>query len=105
MTKFLLNSAAAIFAAVALTPAGPTAAKAGPVCISDITPPGMYRSCEYHSVRQCRRDAIRGGGVCARHRYVNDGGYLDGPSYGPMLIYDRSYIAPVYYTRPYVRAL
>ncbi len=103
--KLLMTAAATVFVAMALTQAGSMPAKAGPVCISDITPPGMYRSCEYYSVRQCRRDAIRGGGVCARHRYVNDGGYLDGPSFGPMLIYDQSYMVPVYYTRPYVRAL
>lgn len=103
--RFSMTAVATVFTALALTQAGSTPAKAGPVCIADVSPPGMYRSCEYYSARECRRDAYRSGGVCARHRYVNDGGYLDGPSFGPMLIYDQRYAAPVYYTRPYVRAL
>ena len=102
MTKFLMTAAAAVLAAAVLTPKG---AQAGPVCMSDITPPGMYRSCEYLSVRECRRNALRAGGVCARHRYVNDGGYLDTPSFGPMVLFDQSYFyAPPVYSGVTVRA-
>ncbi|MBX9710378.1 MAG: hypothetical protein K2X60_05030 [Xanthobacteraceae bacterium] len=105
MTKLLMTAAGTAFLTAALASAGSTGAKAGPVCISDITPPGMYRSCEYLSFRECRRNAVRGGGACDRHRYVNDGGYLDGPTFGPMVLYDQSYTAPVYYSGAYIRAL
>lgn len=97
MTKFLMIAALAGISAAALSA---TAAKAGPVCISDITPPGMYRSCEYLSFRECRRNAAHSGGVCARHRYVDDGGYNNTPTFGPMVLYDQSYFdryaVPVY---------
>ncbi|HEY0236074.1 MAG TPA: hypothetical protein VGC86_13620 [Afipia sp.] len=106
MTKFLMIAAMAAVSGAALSA---REAKAGPVCISDITPPGMYRSCEYLSFKECRRNAAHGGGVCARHRYVDDGGYLNTPTFGPMVLYDQRYYAgpvysPVYSAAP-VRAL
>jgi hypothetical protein len=107
MTKFLMAAVATTSFAAALTFAGSGSAKAGPVCITDVTPPGMYRSCEYLSFRECRRNAARAGGVCGRHRYVNSGGYLDTPTYGPMVLYDQSYFsypAPTYYSGPAIRA-
>lgn len=101
MTKFLMVAMAGLAGAV-LAPVG---AKAGPVCISDITPPGMYKSCEYLSFRECRRNAERSGGVCARHRYVDDGGYLNTPTFGPMILYDQRYYAGPVYSGVPVRAL
>ncbi|MBX9711306.1 MAG: hypothetical protein K2X60_09755 [Xanthobacteraceae bacterium] len=102
MTKFLMIAAIAGISGAAMMS---TRAQAGPVCISDITPPGMYRSCEYLSFRECSRNAARGGGVCARNRYVDDGGYRNTPTFGPMVLYDQSYYAVPVYSRATVRAL
>ncbi len=102
MTKFLTIAAIAGLSCAALASTG---AKAGPVCMSDITPPGMYRSCEYLSFRECRKNAARGGGVCARHGYVDDGGYMNTPTFGPMVLYDQRYYAPQVYSGAPVRAL